>query len=291
MDKILLTGKTGFIGRNIQEMNNGKDEWFAPNSRELDVSNEAQLGHYILKHKISKIVHTAVFNHHNFAPQEELYRNVQMTMNMHKVASAVDRVIILGSGAEYAKEYDIVKVKEEEIGKHIPTSVYGLSKYLQQMIIGQSANLYNLRLFGVYGPYEDWKKRFISNLCCKAMFDLELTIRQNARFSYLSVADLVTSIDIVLHSPKIQYHDYNVVPIDSISLLEIANMVNDIAEKKLPIRLFEPGFQKEYTGSGERFQTEFSPCFQDYKTGIAQLYQWYLDHKNQIDLAVLKETR
>lgn len=56
-------------------------------------------------------------------------------------------------------------------------------------------NIYNMRLFGVYGPYEDWSSCFISNICCKTIFNVPLSMRQNCIFSYIYVEDLV---DIIL---------------------------------------------------------------------------------------------
>lgn len=291
MDKILLTGGSGFIGKNILQIVKDENKWFAPTSSKLDICNEEQVCHYILKNKISKIVHAAVFTHPTERAEEKFYHNVQMTMNIHKASRMVERVIILGSGAEYAKEFDIVDAKEEEIGIHIPTSVYGLSKYLQHTLTSTMDNCYNLRLFGVYGPYENWKSCFISNICCKAIYDLDLTIRQNCRFSYLPVVELVLCIQQMLQAPNPKYHDYNIAPKESITLLEIATMVNEIAGKKLPIQLLKEGYNKEYTANGQRFQKEFSPYFRDYKTGITELYQWYREHKNEIDFSVLKDTK
>ena len=123
------------------------------------------------------------------------------------------------------------------------------------------------------------------------MYDLELTIRQNCRFSYLSVSDLCLVIQRLLHTEKPKFLDYNVVPEKSISLLEIAHMVNEIAGKNLPIRIFKDGYNKEYSANGQRLHKEFSFSFRDYKSGISELYQWYEEHKNQIDLAILKDTR
>ena len=50
--------------------------------------------------------------------------------------------------------------------------------------------IYNLRLFGVFGELDNWRYRFIPNICVKAIFDLDLVINQNALFDFTYVNDI-----------------------------------------------------------------------------------------------------
>ena len=100
------------------------------------------------------------------------------------------------------KTRPICQADEEEVGRSIPLlNDYSLSKYLMNLQARQSENIYNLRLFGVYGPYEDWKTCFISNLCAKAVHSLPLTVRQECVFDFLLVDDLVQPVRSLLEAP------------------------------------------------------------------------------------------
>ncbi len=90
-----------------------------------------------------------------------------------------------GSGAEFDKHFPICSVSEEDFAKTVPIDQYSLMKYTISQYIEKSDNICNLRLFGIFGKYEYYPVKFISNVCCKAIKDLPLTMRQNVYFGYL----------------------------------------------------------------------------------------------------------
>ncbi|MEQ8187122.1 MAG: NAD-dependent epimerase/dehydratase family protein, partial [Candidatus Eremiobacterota bacterium] len=57
--KILLTGVTGFIGRNLQEQLKEKYLLYSPSSRELDLLKEEELAKYLKKHSFDAVIHSA----------------------------------------------------------------------------------------------------------------------------------------------------------------------------------------------------------------------------------------
>ena len=73
-----------------------------------------------------------------------------------------------------------------------------------------SKNIYNLRLFGIFGKYELWNQRFISNAICKALFGFPITQRQDVFLDYLHVDDLCKMVRWVIERNPV-YHEYNVV--------------------------------------------------------------------------------
>ena len=72
----------------------------------------------------------------------------------------------------------------------MPRDAYGFSKYICAKYIERSEKIVNLRLFGVFGAYEDYTVRFISNACCRALKGLPIVLRQDVTFDYLYVKDL-----------------------------------------------------------------------------------------------------
>jgi len=76
-------------------------------------------------------------------------------------------------------------MKENHFGNYIPEDDYGLYKYLMTEHTLLNNKIINLRLFGVFGKYEDWRIRFISNACCKAVHNLLITIKKDAVYDYI----------------------------------------------------------------------------------------------------------
>ena len=192
--------------------------------------------------------------------------------------------LVFGSGAEYDKRYPICSVTEEEIGKTLPTDAYGLLKYTVGQMIEQSENIHNFRLFGIYGKYEDYPTKFISNVCCKAIKNVGLSIRQNVYFDYLWVEDFCRMIELFLEK-KPQYHTYNMVSGTRISLREICDIVRKISGRDLPVYVCREGTANEYTASNERFRKECPDfVYTAPEIAIEKLYQWYREQSGQIDL-------
>ncbi|GHT02565.1 hypothetical protein AGMMS50276_32530 [Synergistales bacterium] len=210
---------------------------------------------------------------------------------MERISSSLEKIIYFGSGAEFDKRFDITYANETDIGRHIPESGYGFAKYIMNAQARHSDNIYNLRLFGIFGKYEDWRVKFISNLCCKAIFELPLTIRKECRFDYAFVDDLA---DIVLYfiENKPLYHDYNFAYGKPVLLTQIANMISLVSGKKQDIMLLDKvGFNKDYTANNERLKIEtgFTPT--PIEDAIEKLYQYYYDNRDIIDAKTLKSTR
>ena len=57
---ILLTGGTGFIGKNLYEGLKNEYKVFVPSHKELEILNTNAVRKYIIKNKIKVVIHTAV---------------------------------------------------------------------------------------------------------------------------------------------------------------------------------------------------------------------------------------
>lgn len=290
---ILITGGKGFISRNLKEYLEYKYSIFTPCASALDVCVLTDLENYIDEHRIDLIIHTAHYNQRrrDLNPDLEVEINLRMFMNIHKVASKVEKVLYFGSGAEYDKRENLVQVSENLIGEHIPHNPYGLSKYVTNLITHGSRNIYNLRVFGLFGKYEDWKTYFISNLCCKAILGLPLTIRQDCYFDYLYFDDFVRIVEwFIENSPE--YHDYNVCSGRRYLLSDLASYIKSLSEREdLPILIAKEGLNKEYTGDNTRLKAEMGTLNPEpIENSITKLYNWYLNQLDNIDIEVLKNT-
>jgi GDP-L-fucose synthase len=291
--RILLTGAgpRGFIGRSIKPQLQQRYELFTPSSKELDLCDYDALARYLDKNQIEAVIHGAAQSVIYTGPEDALKHDLQMFYNLDKLSDCVEKVLFFGSGAAFDKRLPINNVREEEIGRAVPEWYYALEKYIMTLHARNSRNLYDLRLFGIFGPYEQWQRKFISNLCCKAIYDLPLTIRQNCLFDFLYIEDLPPIVIWFLeHTPL--YHDYNVCTGQPIDLVSIAKIVRDVSGKDLPIVVAKEGWNLPYTADNSRLRMEMGSLqLHSMRQAVEELYDYYQAHRSEIPYEEVKETR
>ena len=292
MEKVLLTGGSGFIGRNIVEYFEKSTEYeiVAPSSKELDCIDEAAVTQYLSDNHFDIVLHFAIYGDGIDKSKDGtkmLEYNLRMFLNFEKNSHLYGRMYYAGSGAEYDKHYPIMSVTEEAEGIHIPTDQYGLMRYTIDKIIRKSNNIYCLKIFGLYGKYEPWDKRFISNCCCKAIKGIPLSIRQNVYFDYLWIEDFLKILKVLMDKAP-REHSYNIVTGQKIDLYSLAQMVVDISGKCLPIYICKDRLGNEYTANNAKLLNEIGDFpFTPTKKAVEQLYRWYEENEHIIDISRL----
>lgn len=280
MKTVLITGAgpNGVTGRILKESLCNRYSIVAPNSSELDLTNSEQVAAYFNTHSIDFVIHCATFrpltaNKNNFV-NEELESNLRMYFNLSSQAHKIEKMVYFGSGAEFDKSRNIVSASEESFGESIPKDRYGFAKYLMFRDAQKSANIYNIRIFGTISPYERFTKNVVSNLCVKAIKGLPITLRQDCRFSFVYIPDLLRVLECVLAgSPK--YHDYNVAMNKSCFLSDIAKIVLKRSGRSGGIEFSQPGLNREYTASNERVVNEFCIEFTPIREAVESVYRHY----------------
>ncbi len=281
---VLLTGGSGFIGRHLRESLAEKHTVVAPSHRELDVTDSAAVDRLLRTAQFDAVIHAAVEG-----GGRVLDSTLRGYWNLSRNANRVFRLVYFGSGAEFGKHRDLVKVSEMQIGEETPRDDYGFAKLLCNAMCRQSTNIVNLRLFGIYGAYEGYAAKFISNTVAKALVGLPVMIRQDVVFDYLWIDDLVRLMPVFLEGEQ-DVPDVNVTPTESVLLSQIATLV--LSELRLPVH-FEietPGLNFQYTGCNQRLLAiaagfQFTPVAE----GIRQLLAYYRTHLDVIDRDALAE--
>jgi len=259
------------------ELMGDKYRFFAPSHSQLDLTNDEQVRKFFRENHIDYVIQSAMRPAHRNAkdPSRELEINLQMFFNLARNSERFEKLIFIGSGELYDIRHFTPKMKEEYFDSHVPADEGGFSKYIASKYIKHFKGWVDLRVFGVFGKYEDYAIRFISNAICKALSGLPITIKINRRFDYVYINDLMPVLEYFLEN-RGEYFAYNVTPDQSIELLTLAEIVRDISGKDLPILIAQPGMGCEYSGSNERLKAQipglkYIPITQ----AIRELYQWY----------------
>ncbi len=291
--KLLIIGCNGFVGRNLYEHFQRQDTFSVEGatSRELNILEEKAVYKWLKEGKYDIIIHAAVYNPRvgtGKEPDKELEYDLRMFYNLAKYHDLYGKMLYFGSGAEYDKRFPICTVTEEDWEREIPENIYGFAKYIINQQIEKSENLYNLRIFGLFGKYENWKAAFISGAVCKVLKNLPITIRRNVYFDYLYINDFCKMVErfIMLEEPL--YHSYNVTSGQRIDLISLAEIVKKISEKEVSVIVCSEGLANEYTADNSRLIKEIGQVpLTSYEDAIKELYEFYKSREQDIDLMSL----
>lgn len=285
--KVLLTGANGFIGKNIKEKYASNYDLFCPSREDLNLLDQKNVERYLKENSFDVIIHTANTNNTkniNVTSYDSLDGNLRMFYNLERCRDYFGKMYYFGSGAEYGMQHYIPDMREDYFGTHIPSDPYGFSKYIMSKSCVGSGNIYDLRLFGVYGKYEEYERRFISNAICRALAGKDITIQKNVYFDYLYVDDLGRIMQWFVENETLHKH-YNVCRGTKIDLYSLAVMVRRMLNIDCDIVVAEEGWKSEYTGDNSRMLKEMGGYkFTSFEQSIEELCNWYKEHWNEIDL-------
>ena len=288
-EAILVTGGSGFIGRNLTEDLGDRWDILAPTHAELELLDDHRVARYLSSHEVDVVVHCAVRPGHRNAsdPSGQLERNLRMFANLARCRGRYRRLVFVSSGAVYDQRHYRPRLPESAFGDHVPADEHGFSKYLCAAYAATRPDIVELRPFGVFGRYEDYAIRFISNAICKTLVGLPVTLRQNRRFDYTPVQDLVRVIE-RLFTHEARHGAYNVSAPQTWQLLDLARLVVRLSGKDVPVVVANDGMGVEYSGDGRRLREELPDLTTTpVDEAVATLYEWYAERRRLIDRAAL----
>ncbi|MCX6718080.1 MAG: NAD-dependent epimerase/dehydratase family protein [Candidatus Staskawiczbacteria bacterium] len=284
--KIFLSGGDGFIGRNILECLNEKYNFVSPSAKELDLTNAQAVYDFLEKEKVDIVLHAANVGgiKGEKEPPDAISANLKMFFNLLRAKPFYKKMIMFGSGAEYGKTRPIVKIKEDDFDKYIPEDQYGFYKYICSKYAEKTDFITHIRLFGVFGKYEQYETRFISNAICRVLLDIPIAINQNVFFDYICAEDVAKAVDCLIEK-KAKHKFYNIGSGRQIDLMAIAKKILQISGKNLEILVENSGLNNEYTCDVSRFLSEF-PDFKcaDFEESIKKMFDYYKPLISQINI-------
>ena len=284
--KVLITGGSGFVARNLYESIKNEHEVSCFSRKELDLLDADKVYQCLKKNRFEVVVHTATYDavakFSTKDPTKVLECNLRMYFNLLRGRAYFSKMIYFGSGAEFNRQDWIAGMGEDYYDCHVPNDQYGFSKYLMTKNALSEEKIYNLRLFGMFGKYDDWRTRLIPNVCYLAIMGMKVTIEQNKYYDFLDIADLVRIIKwFFINNPKEKV--FNVCTGRVTDYKTIAEKIIKISGKKLDLVIKNEGLGKEYSGDNSLLMKQLGDFkFCDFDKSLKTLYDWYDKNKNDI---------
>ncbi|MDD2699114.1 MAG: NAD-dependent epimerase/dehydratase family protein [Arcobacteraceae bacterium] len=289
---IFITGSNGFVGSHLKvylSQNYSQYTLFVPPSYELDLADEHAVDDYILSNKIDIIIHLANRGggRDTLDMKNVTEYNLRIFFNIAKHEKNVKKIISFGSGAEYGKHKPIVEAKEEDYLNTQVFDEYGFYKSITSKYIEKTDKIVQLRIFGAYGEYENYRFKFISNAIVKNLLKLPIVINKNVYFDYIYIDDLVKMIDWFIHNDA-KEKIYNVTTGKKVDLLTLADLVNETSDFQSEIRVLNDGFNNEYTSNNEKVMRELSDFkFTSHKDAIIKMREYFSYNLDNLDKEVI----
>jgi UDP-glucose 4-epimerase len=284
---ILITGSEGFVGKNLVNLFllDGYNV-FSPTVVELDLTDFDSVSSYFDENTIDVIVHSATTlrNGTNY-PLDTCENNLKMFFNLAHMAGSKIKLINFGSGSEYSRGFWHKKMHEDFFGTNIPKDSLGFSKYVISKYIedGNFINMTTLRIFGIFGKFEDYRFKFISNAIAKNLFRMPILINQNVVYDYIYIDNFYEIVKFFVNN-KIDFRSYNVTPSNSTDLLTIANTINKISNYKSDVVVLNDGVGVHYSGDNSRLLSSIKNInIMSLSESVLDLYQYYKSNISMLD--------
>ena len=286
---VLITGAgpTGVTGRFLKEYLEKDYTILAPSSKELDLTDDAAVRAYFDSHHIDFVVHCATYRGNisktTHMVDEAFESNLRMYFALASQSDKFQKMVYLGSGAEYDKSRPIVNIKEEQFGESIPKDKYGFGKYIMNQHCRNSKNIYNLRMFGTLNPYERYTKNVVCNLCAKAVMGIPLTLKRDVLFSWVDIRDVAQAIK-YLFEHEVGRHDYNIALPAPQLLSVIAEYIIQYCANTGSICFEQDGYNSEYSCNTELFQKEMPIRLTPVSQSIRFIFDYMTICKDNIEI-------
>jgi len=220
--RILITGSRGYIGYSLYLALKDKYEIVAHTRDLFDLTSSKSTLDYFKGQYFDIVLHCAIVGGSRLKKDNwnVVDDNLTMYYNLLQCKENYGMFINLASGAEI----------------NSPESPYGISKRIIANSILQKDGFYNIRIFGVFNEYE-LDTRFIRANLLRYIGKQSMNI-QNKKMTFFYMKDLIKVIEYYIENDQsLLLKDIDCAYSRSISLLEVANLINNLSNYKVHINV------------------------------------------------------
>ena len=232
MVRILITGGKGYIAQAIFNALQNEYDITLISRDDFDLVDTEATNQWFQNKQFDVLIHTAVVGGNRLNPEDNtiVKSNLQMWKNLLNNKSHYTQLIYFGSGAElYAKD-----------------TPYGLSKSIIAESIKTKPNFINLRIFAAFDKNE-LDRRFITPNIKRYINKEPLVIHQDKMMDFIYMEDLISIVKFSILHPTIS--PINCSYKEKYKLSDIANLINNLSDYKVPIEIHSKELAPSYTGA------------------------------------------
>jgi GDP-L-fucose synthase len=260
MNKILITGSGGMVGRNLSShLDHSLNIYLTPSSKELNLENQSSVLNYFNEHRPNIIIHLGAYvggiGLNKKYPADLTHRNLKMTINLFDAIREFKTEYFYGTGSvcSYPKHLPENKYKFEEKdmwGARSEETNFGYAENKKMMIVEfemhkkqyglKGANLILCNMYGSYDNFNLESSHVIPALIRK-FYEAKLNndpeiicwgTGLGATRSFLFANDACEAI-IKSVNMKLDTNEYiNIGPSDDISILSLASLIKELVDYK-----------------------------------------------------------
>lgn len=263
--QILITGGNGYIAKAIKS----KYPYATSISRkDFDLTSSDQTKKWFKNKSYDIVIHTAVQGGSRLKQEHSdvLDNNLKMYYNLLQHKDKYKKFIHLGSGAEI----------------YGGATWYGMSKKTIAFSMLDKTNFFNLKIFGLFDENE-LDTRFIKANLYRKLNNEPLIIHQNKAMDFIYMKDFLKIIDKYIKEDGLP-QSIDCVYKDKYSLIDIANLINNLTNDKVDIHLYKQLPDGPYTGEF----TDIGINYIELTNGIIETYNIIKEKLNEKNMVCSK---
>lgn len=250
--KILITGAGGFLGQYLAS-NLQQHQVVALSRQQLDLCSVESVHTHFARCHYDMVIHCAASGRYRAMTQDWsiVHNNLSAMLNLLSVQHCWDRLINIGTGAEFDLAQHIDQVSEDQLWYRNPQHSYGFSKNIIAKCMTQHSTCTTLRLFGCFDSSED-KSRLLKQCQSAVMQGQQFTV-PHRMFDIISARDFVIIVQAVIER-DLPWRDINCVYQDKFTLEHMLKLFCRLHGWN-PDLIVAADTALNYTGNGDRLHS------------------------------------
>lgn len=218
--KVLITGAKGYIAQSLMKALNEKYDITGISRDDFDLTNYEATCKFLEGKYFDIVIHTAVVGGNRLKEEDDtiIRQNLDMYYNLINNKECFGRFISFGSGAEL----------------DWPTTPYGYSKRIIAESMSKKDYCLNIRVFAVFDENE-LDRRFIKSNILRYINNQDMLVHENKLMDFFYMKDLTNLVRHYIQQPDWSSKVIDCKYVQSYTLCEIANMINNLDAYKVNI--------------------------------------------------------